>query len=219
MRTPETETPINLTALTTRLNEFAGFDLSDSEAALLLNEGRREAARRSRYPRKVKEIGPTVAEQEAYSLPADFLLPESLAVAARPWESSDLETVRQYKQGELILLPYGVWYERPDEEGVRKLYLYPAPGEAGLAVELEYVYQPVDLVNDGDEPSEFPEFWHPNLRFFAAQVYYETIEDNADLAEVFKGRADTAIGDLIRYDNERSTGNGIFQVRISGVNA
>lgn len=210
---------MNLTQLTARLNSLSGFDLTDAEACELLNEAQLEAARKSRYPRKTVEAGPTVAGQAAYTLPEDFLLPYRLAVAGTPWAPSDRETVRRYEKGELKLLEDGVYYEAPDSEGNRALYLYPTPGDA-VTLELTYVYAPAALNVDepSKEPVAFPSYWHNKLIHFVAADYYETVEDDAELAQVQQSKADLAIADLVRYDNER-TSPGPFIVGIAGVTA
>lgn len=175
---------------------------------------------RTRYPRKVAEAGPTVANQAAYSWPSDFLLPLSVSVAGRIYPPSDYNTIRQYEKGELRLLGEGgVWYERADEEGARKLYLYRVPGEAGLAVTLEYVYEAEALSEEGDEPSEFPIWFHPKLCHFVAEIYYTSVEDNPELAEAAKQKADAAVGELTRYGNEREAGDGVFQIGVIGSTA
>lgn len=152
--------------------------------------------------------------------PEDLLLPLSLAVAGHPWGSSDRETVRQFETGELRLTGAGVWYDAPDENGLRKLYLYPSPS-GGDTLEVEWVYQAVALSTDTPtgQPSEFPEWWHPKLLHFIGEGYFATVEDNPELAEYHKGKADLAVSDLIRYDNERQAGDGIFLPGIAGVTA
>jgi hypothetical protein len=177
------------------------------------------AAVRSRYPRKVVEAGPTVAGQAPYSWPSDLLLPLTVSVAGRVFPPSDFDTVRQYEKEELRFFGWGVWYERAGEEGSRKLYIYPAPGEAGLEVQVEHVYEAAALNEDSDEPSEFPNWFHPELCHFVAEVYYDTVEDNPELAEAAKAKADNAVGQLVRYDNERQAGEGVFKVPVAGVDA
>lgn len=210
---------MNLTALTARLNAFDGFDLSGAECCDLLNEAQVEAARRTRYCRKTVELA-AVSGQVAFTLPADFLLPFSVSVGGRPWASSDRQTVRRYEQGELILQDEGVFYEATDEDGNRGLYLYPAPTSA-VTVEIEYVYSPPPLNVDeaAGEPTAFPFYWHPKLLPFAAAVYYGTVEDNPELAAFNQEKADLAVSDLERYDNERATGGGSFLVQMPGINA
>lgn len=211
--------PVNLTSLTARLNSLSGFDLSAAEAAELLNEAQLEAARRSRYPRKTVEVGPAVEGQAAYTLPTDYVLPYKVAVAGVPWSTSDRETVRQYERGELKLLAQGVYYEDSDEEGNRTLNLYPTPG-GGSEIALTYVYAPTPLNVDepSKEPTAFPTYWHKRLIHFVAADYYETVEDDAELAQVQQNKADLAVADLVRYDNERVT-PGPFVAGIAGITA
>jgi len=146
------------------------------------------------------------------------LLALGVTVAGRPWESSSRETVRQFENGELTLRSQGVWYEGTDESGARRLTLYPTPGSA-VTLELEWVYAAPNLTVDtpSAEPSEFPEWFHPKLLHFAGEIYYPTVEDNPELGEIQKSKADLAISELVRYDNERGAGDGIFTIAIVGV--
>jgi hypothetical protein len=139
-----------------------------------------------------------------------------VAVAGVPWAPSDRETVRRYEKGELKLLGEGVYYEGTDEEGNRTLNLYPTPGSA-VELELTYVYAPTALNVDepSKEPTAFPTYWHKRLVHFVAADYYETVEDDAELAQVQQGKADLAVADLVRYDNERAS-SGPFVVGILG---
>jgi hypothetical protein len=210
---------MNLAQLTTRLNAFEGFDLTDSDARDLLNEARRRFARRSKYPRKTGNAGPTVAGQAAYDFPADYLLMVSVSLdGSDPLPAADPASVKQFTSGSLILEVDGVWYEAPDEAGVRQLYLYPTP-DAAKSIDLEWVYRPTPMINNEDEPSELPEEFHPALLPEVAAVYYETVEDDPELAQRNSEKADLWVADLTRYDNERRAGDGIFRVGIAGVTA
>lgn len=164
------------------------------------------------------DIGPTVSGQVAYTWPEDLLLVESVTVAGRPWASSSREAVRRFAAGELTLNDYGVWYESADDTGLRKLHLYPAPS-GGDTLELEWVYGGPALMTDqpNGTPGELPEWFHPKLCHFVAETYYETVEDNPELAEQQKTKAELAISELIRYDNERGSGSGVFMPGIVGV--
>jgi hypothetical protein len=226
---------VDLTALTNRLNSFAGFDLSAADACGLINEAQRELARRSKYCRKtVTTVGPTVANQGAYDYPDDLILPLRLSVAGLPWEPSDAERVEQYKQGVLVLQTGGGWsadtgawtaggvfYDAADDTGTRKLNLYPVASTGGDAIELEYVYRPQDLSVDAPsaEPVAFPEEFHPGLLSYCAQAYYSTVEDNPDLAQVNGAAFDLVVSELVRYRNQRGSGNGVFVVGIVGQTA
>jgi hypothetical protein len=110
-----------------------------------------------------------------------------------------------------------VWYEAPNANGVRRLYLYPPPD--GASLELEWVYEApalkADEANAG--PEEFPAWFHPKLVHFAAEDYYESVEDNPELAEQQKAKAEAAVSELVRYDRQRRSGDGIFTMPIAGV--
>jgi hypothetical protein len=160
-----------------------------------------------------------VAEQAAYSFPADYLLPISVKYGTEPIGFSDKATVDRYAEGvELLLRDNAVWYERANEEGTRKLYIYPTPAEA-LALELEYVYRPVALEEDADEPIEIPEEFHFHPLYYVAALYYRSVEDNPELAEVNEKTFDLKVSELIRYDNQRRSGNGVFRIGIAGITA
>lgn len=208
---------MNLAQLRTRLSSFDGFDLEAEEARDLINESRRRFALRSKYPKKTSAFDTTVSGQSTYDWPTDLLLPLKLSVAGLPWEATDEETAARYANGELILQREGAWYDAPGETGARQLHLYPTPGSSSLAIHLEWVYRPTDLVNDTDEPEEIPVEFHPAILFEVAATYYETFEDNPELAQRNSEKADTAVGELTRYDNMRRSGTGIFQVGIVGV--
>lgn len=171
---------------------------------------------RSRYPRKIDEIGPTVAEQAAYEWPEDLLLPLNVSLGDVSLEPSDRETVRDYEQGKLAYSGDGVYYDAPDAEGVRKLYIYPAPTEA-TTLTLEWVFRPVPLSESTDEPTEIPEEFHEKLLHFVAATYYRTSEDNPELAAENARLADEAVSALMRYDNLRASGEGPWRVGIVGV--
>lgn len=132
-----------------------------------------------------------------------------------PWEAADRDTVRSYERGGLILQKEGAWFDAPNADGVSQLHLYPTPS-SGLTIELEWAFRPPPMAADADEPSEFPEEFHPGLCWEAAATYYETMEDNPELAQRNQEKADSYINGLIAYGNERRSGNGVFIPAIVG---
>lgn len=133
-------------------------------------------------------------------------------------EPSDPDTVREYETGALRLGADRVYYEDPGEDGIRKLVFYPAPVE-GQAVNLLYVFAPEPMTEDSDEPSEFPRPFHEALIPAAAAQYYETVEDNPELAQRNSEQLDLWVGKLVRYDNQRRGGSDPFMVPIQGISA
>lgn len=86
-----------------------------------------------------------------------------------------------------------------------------------LALQLEYVYSPPDLEDDGDKPTEIPEAFHPHPLYYVAALYYRTIEDNPELAKVHEDTFDQKVSELIRYGNRRRNGSGVFRIGIAGI--
>lgn len=112
-----------------------------------------------------------------------------------------------------------MWYEGTDSAGARALYIYPTPAADGDAITVEYVYRAADLSVDDDAPSEFPEEFHPGLLHYVASVYYDTVEDNADLAQRNSERFDGVVSELARHRILRKSGEGVFQLGVIGVSA
>jgi len=75
------------------------------------------------------------------------------------------------------------------------------------------------MVGDSDEPTEIPEDFHPALLPGASATYYETVEDNPELAQRNAEQFDLWAGELVRYDNQRRGGSNPFMVPILGVSA
>lgn len=84
------------------------------------------------------------------------------------------------------------------------------------AIELEWAFRPVPMVADADEPTEIPEEFHPGLPWEAAATYFETMEDNPELAQRNQEKADSYINGLIAYGNERRAGSGVAIPQIVG---
>lgn len=161
-------------------------------------------------------LGETEDAVAAYSWPDDLLLTLSLSVGgSETWEAGDPESVRAYEQGSATFIGTGVWLDLPDNEGERKLNLYPTPA-GGSAIELEYVYRPGAMVGEDDEPSWLPAPFHKGLLWIAASLYFETVEDNPELAKWNEEKADLVVAEISRYEIERRAGQGVFLPQIVG---
>jgi len=207
---------VTLEKLLKRAEELYGFDTGSTEALIeLFNDARQDAARLSGYPRKVVTAELNGDEIE---LPEDYLLASTVIVGGTPFVESDRMTVRQFENGELLPTGPGYWYDYTNDEGATVVKLWPEPASTAK-VEFEYIYCGLDWTSGSGEeaPVEFPRWFHPKLISFVAAAYYETVEDNPELAEVAKGKAEQAVSDLIRYDNERQGGGAPFQIGIQGL--
>lgn len=206
---------MTLEELIDRAQDMFGFDLDSPSLIGLFNDARQDAARLSEFPRKV--ISGTHTEG-VLELPEDFLLGYALHVNGKPWAQADRETVRRLENGELVPTGPGYWYQYTDDEGKEVIQAYPDPG-VSAKVEFEYVYCGLDWEAGSMEaqPSEFPRWFHPKLIYFVADIYYSTVEDNPELGETQKARAEQAVSDLIRWGNEQEAGDGVFVVPIQGM--
>lgn len=120
--------------------------------------------------------------------------------------------------GSLALCSEGAYYEADGEDGVKRVVLVGSYG-SGLPISLRYVYAPPPMTADSDEPSELPRPFHEALLPASAAVYYETVEDNPELAQRNSEQVDLWVGRLVRYDNQRRGGSDPFMVPILGVSA
>jgi hypothetical protein len=109
----------------------------------------------------------------------------------------------------------------PSASGGDELLLYPTPGSGGDTLELEWVFRAPELTVDepSGEPSELPPEFHAGLLSYCASVYYETVEDNPELAQRNNEKWELVVAEVQRYAVERASGNGIFQIPILGVTA
>jgi hypothetical protein len=126
--------------------------------------------------------------------------------------------VRRYESGSLALIRDTVYFEDVGEDGIRRAFIYPTPAE-GLALSLLYVFAPVPMAEDSDEPTELPRPFHEALIPAAAAQYFETVEDNPELAQRNAEQVDLWVGKIVRYDNQRRGGSNPFMVPIQGISA
>lgn len=203
---------MDLLTLTNRLNKLGGFDLSKDEATSLLNEGLRDLAANSRFPRKVWQFD-TQDGQALYDLPLDFVQPEWVQVGGRIYDAGTESDVARFAAGELALHAPGVWYVAGDR---KQFGLWPVPGAEVQSVLAEYVFRPQALVLDSDEPTAIPEQFHPALIFYAATQYYGLVEDNVDLEVRNSERYDEQVARLRAFSIAQTGGNKPFRVGILG---
>lgn len=149
-----------------------------------------------------------------YDWPEDLLLPLSVKVGTEPWEPIDRDKVLALEHGDLTFQRNGAWYDGPTSAGVRKLHLYP-PINGEVAIVLEWVFRPAPI-SGSEPPTEIPEEFHLGLLYESAAYYYETVEDNPELAQRNSEKADSVANELAAYDSERRLGRGVFMPAIQG---
>lgn len=164
------------------------------------------------------ELGPTVAGQAAYNLPADLYRILSLSVDGKPWGSSDLTTQEEIAASwSTLLVPpgAGIYFTTFNSSGTEQVSLYRVPTVSGKSISAQIVYRPVDLVNAGDVPPVPPEF-HRALVHYAASINYGMDEDNVELHAYHQQAFINFVEDLrsLRYSRQ---GRGPVLMGIQGV--
>lgn len=202
--------------LTARVNAINGLDLSEPETWSLLSEGGRELNRRAQYARRISDIGPTVADQAAYALPADFVLPIAVALSGSPIPASDEASVLEFAAGMMSLAVDAVWYVTDSDLGVKTFYLYPVPSSGGDEITMEYVRRPPEIESAGDIPSWLPEEFHPYLVNYVAREYFGGIEDDPEMRQLHADQFDLGVSQLAAHRNMQATGDRPFQMRVLG---
>lgn len=197
------------------LSDLAGFDaVEDTEVHRLLNEADRELCVRSGWTRANVELGPTVADQEAYTLPDSVYRPLKVKVDGRPYKPADETIVDEIKKGYLRQVK-PVWWLSFDEDGVEAVSVYPAPS-AGLDLTALSVVYPDPMADDDDATPTAPEDYHRALGDYAASIIYGYSEDNPDLREYHRARFEEAVIRLRQHRRSRR-GKGDVYMAIEGV--
>lgn len=180
------------------LDELAGLDLTDAQRDALLNEGHRELATRSEWYRAEIELGPTVADQEDYALPADLHRILNLSVAGLRFEPSDRLTVDRLRDSTLYLNPMldGVWWLSWSAANARQVSLYPAPA-GGLEISALVIERPALMSADADEPV-VPSEYRQAIADYASGQAFAAQEDNLDARAFYQEAFDRAVADLRR---------------------
>lgn len=208
---------MNRAELRSRLT-LAGLDLTDDEANELLNEADRELCVRAEWTRATVSIGPTVADQAAYSLPSTVARPLKLYVNGLPgWEPSDEETALRLASNDLYLRARGIWYISYSSAGAESIVLYPTPDEAGQSISLVAVVYPTEMSTDASSPAS-PADFNRYLLAYAKGTALGEIEDAAELQAFHMTQFEEGVARL-RARRTSRVGHGPIQARIAGVTA
>lgn len=193
--------------------EAGGFNFSATQAASLLNEGVKRFASRSEWIKAEVSLGPTVAGQEAYELPANVVKLRGLEVSGTAYVAVDLLTLWQYKQQGLPINVDGAYAERFSEDGkIKSFSIYPVPDTAGLAIAGLAVITPEDL--SGNDPLPFPPEFRRGPLDYAKGIAYEDVDENPDSGTYFIKRADER-ADELRLDAQSRTGSGPYRIPVA----
>lgn len=200
------------------------FDATEPQVLQWLTRRQRTMCSRTRVYRKKLSIGPTVAEQQAYTVPKEVVEIREVLVNGITYGTGRHSDLAQGAQGYLWLDGLyldggGISTREDDSTGTTKLALYPTPTEAGLEVTLIAVCLPPDLVVGEDSTIKVPGDFLDALVAGAIATGLTRIESRPDLAQPFETIFSAACTELETQVNRRFRGAGPAQIRVVGLNA
>lgn len=206
---------LSLLDLRNRLNTFAGLDLTATEADQLINEGYRELATRAEWTRANRDVGDTVKDQVAYTIPPNVYKILEVHVGGIPFSPTDEETIRRFEDDQLVRRTTGLWWISFTDSGTEQISLHPTPSKAGDEILALSIVVPANLVNNADTPVVPDGFDHAIISYAAARAY-EGLEDNPEQSQFHQAFFDRKVDELTRLRLGR-VGRGPRQVRIQGI--
>lgn len=180
-----------------------GFDISTTDALALLNERHGIMCVRAEVLRPTVSIGPSVADQADYALPATVA--EVRRVLVDGWE---IAYVPQAEHNDDC--PPG-WATAVTATGGQSVRFAPPPDTDGLPVEAIVIRRPDDLALT-DSPLVPAEFYRALREGVAASLFAEDAEQAA-VADRLEARFDTACEEL-RRQLRRGRRSGPARIRV-----
>lgn len=202
--------------LVTQVIEEGDFDATEAQVLVWLTRRQRTMVADSRCYRKTTNIGPTVANQSTYSVPADVVEILELLVGGVPYGSATHLDLAQGPRGYVVLDGDGGVAARTDSAaGVEQVALYPTPTTAGLAVTIYAVYRAPDLVSGSDATLVIPGEFSDALVAGAIATGLRRTEARADLAQPHEEEFMAGVEKLRRRVNRKHRKTGPARVRVA----
>lgn len=218
------------TEMVTAVLTQGGFDSTSSATsqavALSWLEARyQEMCAESGYTQAIRELGPTVVDQDEYALPDSVTRVIALSVgASRPWTPVKLEDLWALSagtarlEGGMIGAFAETWSESgaATAEGVEKVKLYPAPTEAALDISALCIVAPPPLSLSDNTAPRVPTDFHEYIVDGAIAMGLRRDDSREDEAAPYEARFKDATGRLGMRRRKR-VGRGPIQGRVASV--
>lgn len=199
------------------------FDTTDPVILRALTRRHRKMVVRSRIRRATLEIGPTVANDNSYVLPAHVAEVLEVTVNGMTWGRGRHSDLAAGAQGWILLSgPGGLVAPDEDTDGARSLALYPTPTEAGLSIKVHATLKPtLDLSVSDDTTLLIPDDYDEALLAggISALMLSNIGDFRADIARDFEQQFVTGCDELRRDVAKQYRGSGPAQIRVQGINA
>jgi hypothetical protein len=200
-----------------------GFDTTSSSSSDTvirgwINEAVQEAVARAKSRRKsLTSIGPTVAGQSQYAVPAEVVKIKVLRVdGSRPWLRIGTEDLWELEGDNARLggAP-GAYAPENETDADSVVELWPVPDTSGLTIEAHAFVLPdaITAATSTGATIPLPDHIAPRVMGGAIAIGLERVHERADLAQPFRAQFELAVGELSRWANSR-VGSGPTRLRV-----
>lgn len=190
-----------------------GLDLEPSEALRLLNEAHTDMCVRAQWTRARVELGPTVAEQWEYALPATVAEPLAIYLDGLPLEQGDEEQVAGIGT-DYYLRARGIWYLADNADGEQVIGINPMPETGGSTLIAVAVVYPTEFAANGD--FAVPPDYRRALVNYVRDIALGSGEDSSDSTSAQKYEAEV---ERLRRHRITRAGRAGAKMRIRNVTA
>lgn len=197
--------------------DLAGLDLTPAEELSLINEAVDELCVESEWTRANLDLGPTVADQAAYTLPSNLHRILRLRVGSTIYEPTDEEAAVDLQQARRSLWVDGVWWLSFDSSGTESVSLYPTPSSSGTAITAICVVHPTALTGESDDLPTPPDYDRA-VANYVKSIAMGDEEDNEQTRDYYLGEFERAKQKLRDLRNSRAARKGAT-IRITGYTA
>jgi hypothetical protein len=214
---------MNVNAIIDAIVAEGGFDTDSTDTSRTVILGwvqtrYDQALSSSRYRKQAVALGPTVAGQAQYAIPAYVLEIRKLRVAAsKPWKRGTTEDLWNLQAGAATAYNVaGVYAPNFETDADQVVELWPVPGKSGDAIDaLCEVTDPTQLTDTAMAPAVPADLHRPLFVKGGIAEGLTTVEKRPDLAAPFEGEFAGAAKELKRRANSR-VGKGPWQARVYG---
>lgn len=187
---------------------------SEATVKQKINQRYRRMVTKARWRRGIVSVGATKVGVAEYAIPYAVAELEGLMVDGGPVARIGQTELWRLKAGQAsasgsVFAPDFTW------AGIEQVEIYPAPVQAGLAIEALATLHPDELVNDPDKPI-VPEQFHPAIVDGAVGDFRALLDERLDQVPYFDQRFDAAVEELRRLKNSQTGGGNVAQIRVGG---
>lgn len=198
-----------------------GFDVPTTRILRWLNTSHRTMVVRAQCFRRSLELGPTVALQQDYVMPAEVVELTEVVVAGFVYGEGRHQDIANGAASRLWLGRLGGISTRDDDSaGLPHLALYPIPTTSGEPITCMAVCLPPNLSESDDTTLKIPKHFQDALVNGAVAIGLARVENRPDLAVPKQQAFEAACTELEAQTRNRFRGRtGPVQIRVQGINA